>query len=152
MMVYDRPAIKKGSTSYYVLMYSDLVFTILFSIEAALKIFAFGFTPYIKRASNAVDFMIVVISILLQVLSSQAQFLKGLRVLRAFKPVRMLTRSAGMQLVLRSLILSLASIGNVTILMMFMLVRGSHGLLRRCCHSAYMSNRTLTVPISCKAR
>lgn len=43
---------------------------------------------------------------------------QGLRVLRAVKPLRALTRSAGMQLIFKSLTLSLAAMGNVSIVVL----------------------------------
>jgi hypothetical protein len=47
-----------------------------------------------------------------------AALLQALRVLRAIKPLRALTRSAGMQLIFKSLTLSLAAMGNVSIVVM----------------------------------
>lgn len=44
--------------------------------------------------------------------------LQGLRVLRAIKPLRALTRSAGMQQIFKSLTLSLAAMGNVSIVVL----------------------------------
>jgi hypothetical protein len=118
-MVYESPKVVPGTRGYDILKYSDYAFTAVFTIEALMKIVAFNFREYLRKVQNVVDFLIVVISILLIAIeSANVSFLKGLRVLRAFKPVRMLTRSAGMQLVMRSLLLSLASIGNVTFLMM----------------------------------
>ncbi len=43
---------------------------------------------------------------------------QGLRVLRAIKPLRALTRSAGMQQIFKSLTLSLAAMGNVSIVVL----------------------------------
>ncbi|KAA6417024.1 MAG: voltage-gated ion channel superfamily, partial [Trebouxia sp. A1-2] len=64
------------------------------------------------------DFSIVVVSVVvlaLDALLPSVQWLKGLRVLRALKPLRTLTRSPGMMLVFRSVTLSLASMANVSI-------------------------------------
>jgi hypothetical protein len=64
-----------------------------------------------------VDFGIALVSLLalvLQMLTKNAQALMVLRALRAIKPIRMLTRSSGMRIVFRSLVLSLASMGSVT--------------------------------------
>jgi Ion transport protein len=43
---------------------------------------------------------------------------QALRVLRAIKPLRALTRSAGMQLIFKSLTLSLAAMGNVSVVVL----------------------------------
>ncbi len=57
---------------------------------------------YIMVGSNQVDLFIVAISIVVKLLESgELAFFKALRVLRAAKPLRALTRSAGMQLVFR---------------------------------------------------
>ncbi|GMH39581.1 hypothetical protein BSKO_07479 [Bryopsis sp. KO-2023] len=65
---------------------------------------------------DQVDLLIVASSILVIVLeSTHVQFVKGFRVLRAIKPLRALTRSAGMLLVFRSVTLSLAAMANVSI-------------------------------------
>ena len=46
------------------LQWSEVGFTIIFGVEAVLKIFAFTFTSYIKDITNQVDFFILVISVL----------------------------------------------------------------------------------------
>lgn len=111
-LVMDNSSVDPYSTVGKLLRYSDIAFTSVFTVEALAKIIALGFTIYIKRVSNVVDFLIVVTGLLLIAIdTANIKFLKGLRVLRAFKPLRLLTKSAGMQLVMRSLILSLASPG-----------------------------------------
>ena len=64
--------------------------------------------------------------------------LQALRVLRAIKPLRALTRSAGMQLIFKSLTLSLAAMGNVSIVVMLSLLIFSFlGVnVRGCCTRA----------------
>jgi hypothetical protein len=64
---------------------------------------------------------------------------RSLRVLRAIKPLRALTRSAGMQLIFKSVTLSLAAMANVSmVVLMLMLifailgVQLFHGKFRRC--------------------
>lgn len=60
--------------------------------------------------------MIVLSSVSVLVLESlDVNFVKTLRVLRAIKPLRVLTRSAGMLLVFRSVTLSLAAMANVSL-------------------------------------
>jgi hypothetical protein len=52
--------------------------------------------------SNQVDLLIVFVSVLIKLLESGSlKFVRALRILRAIKPLRALTRSAGMQLVFR---------------------------------------------------
>ncbi len=70
--------------------------------------------------------MIVVVSILIMAvepLTSNAGVLMALRVLRALKPLRMLTRSPGMRMVFKSLVQSLAAMANVALFcLMFFLI------------------------------
>ena len=77
-------------------LHSDVTFTALFGIEASLKIFAWGFVPYIKDASNVLDFTIVVSAVLELLLYSQP-WIKVFRALRALRPLRLLSHSEGMR-------------------------------------------------------
>lgn len=70
-----------------------------------------------------VDLVIVASSILVLVLESTSfNYVKGFRVLRAIKPLRALTRSAGMLLVFRSVTLSLKAMANVSIVCLLFFV------------------------------
>jgi len=120
-MIYEHPAIEPGSTEESVLWWIEIVLTSVFGVEVVLKVVAFGFLPYIRRVTNIIDFAIVVTSVLLLALESVADdiaFIKGLRVLRAAKPLRTLTRSKGMMLVFKSLSMSLMSMANVSIIVL----------------------------------
>lgn len=55
--------------------------------------------------------------------STLPQVATALRVMRAFKPLRMLTRSAGMRIVFKSVMLSMAAMANVSLVcVMFFLI------------------------------
>ncbi len=73
-----------------------------------------------------VDFLIVVSSLLeivLMTITSSVGAVSALRVLRAFKPLRLLTRSAGMRLVFKSVTMSLMSMANVSVVcLLFFLI------------------------------
>lgn len=49
---------------------SDLVFTVAFTVEAILKIVAFGFKPYMSYFQNIIDILIVVSSLIMLLLES----------------------------------------------------------------------------------
>lgn len=55
-------------------------------------------------------------AILLLLKGSQLKAIAILRILRAIKPLRTLTKSAGMRLVFKSLTLSLAAMGNLSVI------------------------------------
>ncbi|KAG2448926.1 hypothetical protein HYH02_006274 [Chlamydomonas schloesseri] len=114
----ENPYIVPGSPLDKALVWSNVGFTIIFAIEALLKSFAYTFVAYIKRVTNQVDFLIVVASILeiiLLTITTSVGAVSALRVLRAFKPLRLLTRSAGMRLVFKSVTMSLMSMANVSV-------------------------------------
>ncbi|GLI63280.1 hypothetical protein VaNZ11_006186 [Volvox africanus] len=117
-MALENPFIRPGSPMEKALFWSNVGFTIIFTIEAAIKMFAFTFSAYIKRITNQVDFLIVVTSLLeiiLDTVTDSVDAVSALRALRALKPLRLLTRSAGMRLVFKSVTMSLMSMANVSI-------------------------------------
>eukprot|EP00198_Chlamydomonas_reinhardtii_P001158 XP_001690493.1 voltage-gated Ca2+ channel, alpha subunit [Chlamydomonas reinhardtii] len=114
----ENPYIVPGSPLDQALVWSNVGFTVIFGVEALLKSFAYTFTAYIKRVTNQVDFLIVVssvVEIILLTITTSVGAVSALRVLRAFKPLRLLTRSAGMRLVFKSVTMSLMSMANVSV-------------------------------------
>ena len=108
MMTLERPTLPSESLLGKILQWSDVGFTALFGIEMLVKMTAFTPLQYLKHLPSAVDATIVATSVLtlsLQAVAGKIQFVRALRVLRAIKPLRAITRSAGMQLVLRSILL-----------------------------------------------
>ena len=76
--------------------YTNLIFTCVFVIEAALKIMAFGAFAYFRDRWNAFDFFVVVISVASVVLdfsgTQNLSFMPVLRVLRVVRVVRLIRR------------------------------------------------------------
>jgi len=107
----------------------DLIFTILFTIEALMKITAVGFfhnsipgiDAYIFNGWNMLDFFIVCASLadLAVTLSnsgadtSTLKSLKALRAFRALRPLRVISRNEGLQIVVNTLFSSLPALKNV---------------------------------------
>lgn len=52
---------------------SDVVFTAAFTIEAVLKIIAFGFKPYLSFFQNIIDILIVISSLVMLLLDTMAE-------------------------------------------------------------------------------
>jgi hypothetical protein len=70
-----------------------------------------------------VDALIVVTSLILLALEkSKVEILNSLKVLRAIKPLRALTRSQGMQLIFKSVSLSLAAMANVSMVVLLLML------------------------------
>lgn len=71
-LVMDNPLQDPESGMMIVLKYVDIVFTVLFTIEAMIKIIASGFlfnrlgpiTPYLRNPWNILDFFVVFASLI----------------------------------------------------------------------------------------
>ncbi|KAG2451635.1 hypothetical protein HYH02_003415 [Chlamydomonas schloesseri] len=100
-----------------VMSYTNLIFTIIFGIEALLKIVAFGPLNYLRDGWNAFDFFVVLISIVSVVLdfsnTKNLSFMPVLRVLRVVRVLRLVRTAKGMQKLLATLISSLPALANV---------------------------------------
>jgi len=120
---------------------TELVFTIFFTLECAMKIVAYGFVghprAYIRDPWNWVDFLVVVVGLLAAMQVEALSFLKPARVLR---PLRSLSAVPGIRRLFHTIILSLPGLKDVVLLAIFLLIMfgvlGLHfwsGLLHRSC-------------------
>lgn len=117
----------------------DVIFLIIFVIEAVLKIIAFGFfwnnyegvQPYILNGWNLLDFTVVVISLVDTYYtyishSNSAQDLssiKALRAVRALRPLRMISRNKGLRIAIQALFTSIPAMANVLLIcLLFILI------------------------------
>ena len=108
----------------------DIIFLVIFTIEASLKIIALGFTgaqtAYLSDGWNRLDFVCVVLSFCTLILT----FLPGsigrvMRTARTARPLRMINKNERIQLVFGALYRSLPAILNVAILAFFFVFRAS---------------------------
>ena len=89
-------------------MISDFFFTIVFLIEAVLKIIAIGFffpyDAYLSDAWNKLDFVVVTVSVmgLFGSAGGAGGIGKILRVGRILRPLRMINRNEGMKVIVVS--------------------------------------------------
>ena len=95
----------------------DLVITVIFIVEAGLKIVTFGFVKngkdsYLKSAWNCLDFTIVVISFMEIALSSTEHLstIKTLRIMRLLRPIRLIARNGTLRSAITSLLHSVPKI------------------------------------------
>ena len=111
-LAFERPSL--SDTERSVLDAANLVFTILFTIEMAMKVVALGFlfgpTAYVKNPWNRLDGFLVFISWLTQAFAwadvnggSALDMLRVLRILRTLRPLRAIQRFPSLRLVVRSL-------------------------------------------------
>jgi len=105
-----------------VLRILEIIFTTLFSIEVILKVLAFGWIKYITDGWNLIDITVVVTSIVNLVIESSmksgggGEALESVRVLRltrTLRPLRLISRYAGMKLVVEALIMSMLPLLSV---------------------------------------
>ena len=69
--------------------------------------------PYLKDSTNIIDFICVIFGTLDLFVSRDFSYFKTLRAFRAIKPIRLLAKSDNLNLMIKSLIKSLPSLGNV---------------------------------------
>ena len=117
----------------------DVIFLIIFVIEAVLKIIAFGFfwnnykgvQAYIRNGWNVLDFTVVVVSLVDTYYtyisySDSAQDLssiKALRAVRALRPLRMISKNKGLRIAIQALFTSIPAMANVLLIcMLFILI------------------------------
>ncbi|KAG2495837.1 hypothetical protein HYH03_006076 [Edaphochlamys debaryana] len=100
-----------------VMSYSNLAFTIIFTIEATLKLIGFGPLTYFQDWWNAFDFFVTLVSIASVVLdfasTQNLAFMPVLRVLRVVRVLRLIRGAKGMRKLLRTLFYSLPALANV---------------------------------------
>ena len=108
---------------------ANLVFTALFTIEAFIKIVAFGLimngkTSYLRKTWNQVDFFIVLVSLFEVFLqkSGSLSVIRVFRTLRILRPIRLVTRNQNLQIALTTIIKSLPKILKLQLLTSFFIV------------------------------
>ncbi|KAL3320304.1 hypothetical protein Ciccas_001019 [Cichlidogyrus casuarinus] len=104
----------------------NYVFTLVFTIEMALKVIAHGFfigkQCYVRSGWNMMDGFLVFISLVdlftTMIGSSHKIFgiLRVFRLLRTLKPLRVISRAPGLKLVVQTLLSSLRPIGNIVLI------------------------------------
>ena len=134
----ENPTIEKGSVLYYSLLISDIYFTGFFTLEAMLKIFTFGLIfhkdAYLRVHWNKLDFAIVIVSWIGLLtfrweLGNTFAALRAVRILRALRPLRVISRAAGMKVAVNALIGAIPSVLNVLfVCVLFWLIFGILGM------------------------
>ena len=114
----DSPSVDPTSRLREVLDMCDLVFTIIFTCELLVKVLAMGFIlhpgSYMRNSWNILDFVIVASSLVSLIFNSESlSIMKSFRLMRALRPLRMVSRMKGMQVVVTCLIKSMPAVINV---------------------------------------
>lgn len=101
----------------------EIVFTLLFGIEAIIKSielgFLFGPNAYLQDWWNVLDFIVVISSVIsVSITSINVGYLRSFRLLRSLRPLRVINRFEGLKLVINALFMSAGAIFNVMIILL----------------------------------
>ncbi|XP_051742630.1 voltage-dependent T-type calcium channel subunit alpha-1H isoform X3 [Ctenopharyngodon idella] len=111
------------------LKYCNYVFTVIFIIEALLKLVAFGFRRFFKDRWNQLDLAIVLLSIMgitLEEIKMNAALpinptiIRIMRVLRIARVLKLLKMATGMRALLDTVMQALPQVGNLGLLFMLL--------------------------------
>jgi voltage-dependent calcium channel T type alpha-1G len=109
--------------------------TTVFTLEALLKIIAFGFAncgsrSYIRSLWNQLDFIIVVISLISLVLpTNNLSSIKVVRLMKVLRPLRVISKNEGLKISIKALGVALPGIIDViVVLFIFIFICGVIGV------------------------
>ena len=122
----DRPSLDPESRLARSIRIMDYIFTAAFTIEALLKIIAWGFAcssknAYIRNGWNVLDLIVVSVGYVLIILEQTGAggdniaMLRVLRTLRALRPLRAASRYEGLKAVVNALFAVLPAMVNVAL-------------------------------------
>ena len=83
-----------------ILRWTNMVFAVLFAVEMLIKWLALGLRYYFSSVWTALDFVIVMVSLIsiaVEDTASNLSALRSLRTLRALRPLRAISRWQGMK-------------------------------------------------------
>jgi len=113
----------------------DILFTIIFTLEMAMKLVAYGLyfgddSAYLRDAWNCMDGFIVVIGIVGKALEGQnLGWVRALRTMRVLRPLRVISRVPELKVVVNALFNSLPGLANVLLVsLLFWLLFGILGM------------------------
>ena len=112
--------IANGSWRNTLIEQSEVVFTVVFSIECLLKVFGMGFTgqkSYLKDRWNWLDFLVVITSWLSYVPSIPN--VSVLRTFRVLRPLKSISTNPGLQSLVISILNSIPQLVGVLVLLFF---------------------------------
>ena len=132
MLAWDLPLNEPGSLTVQIIETVNTTFSLIFMIEAIMKIIAYGFLlngdqSYLKTSWNVLDFLIVVLSIIELIAtfktyiggdsgSTDTSIFKVVRMVKVLKPLRSINKFPGLKIVIESLLRSIPGISNVLLI------------------------------------
>jgi hypothetical protein len=106
--------------------YINYGFSVIFALEAILKIISFGFKAYVRDRGNIFDFLIVILTIVTSIISitmeldfgASTTFIRALRMSRIFKFIQ---KSKQIKVIFETLIVTIPAITNIGGLLLLLL-------------------------------
>merc|ERR1719506_405054 len=133
-MAFENPKDNPGDTKAVAMGYMNLVLTVIFTIEMLLKKIAFGAVigkvtengPYWRKPWNILDGGVVIIAVIDTLgIGQEYSAIKTLRVLRALRPLRVISRNQNLKLVVNTLFKSVPELCNLLVVAgLFLLIIG----------------------------
>eukprot|EP00927_Polykrikos_kofoidii_P085372 TRINITY_DN9275_c0_g3_i1.p1 TRINITY_DN9275_c0_g3~~TRINITY_DN9275_c0_g3_i1.p1 ORF type:complete len:1882 (-),score=349.70 TRINITY_DN9275_c0_g3_i1:200-5845(-) len=116
-MAIDTPLADPKNGLIRCIRFADDVFAVIFIIEMALKLVAYGFAwgpqAYLKNSWNWLDGIVVTVSIVSFITKDGPGFLKTLRILRAFRPLRVISRNENLKVVVATVFSAIPDLGTL---------------------------------------
>jgi hypothetical protein len=126
-MAIGNPLLDPEDTFTVMLKAMDKFFAVVFIFEMVLKLVAHGLVygpnTYLHNSWNWIDGIVVIVSIIDMTSDSSAGFLKTLRILRAFRPLRVISRNENLKVVVTTIGEALPELAMyLTVFMLFLLI------------------------------
>lgn len=135
LMAVSNPLNDPGSSQEQAVYWLNFFFTIIFTAELIVKVVAYGFImgrgTYLRNPWNNLDILIVTICLLefLPSTGGNLSVMKMLRILRALRPLRLISRNKNLKLVVNTLFKSVPELCNLLIVgSLFFLIFGLFGV------------------------
>ncbi|XP_072945832.1 muscle calcium channel subunit alpha-1-like [Epargyreus clarus] len=107
----------------------EWIFMAIFTAECVMKIIAYGFAfhpgAYLRNTWNSLDFTIVTIGIVSQILqniSKDTVDVKALRAFRVLRPLRLVSGVPSLQIVLNSILKAMVPLFHIAFLVLFVII------------------------------
>jgi len=107
----------------------EIIFTVIFTAECIMRIIALGFifhpTAYLRNSWNILDFTIVMIGMIseiLAILQIEGFDVKALRAFRVLRPLRLISGVPSLQIVMNAILMAIIPLINIALLVLFVII------------------------------
>merc|ERR1719204_1481362 len=107
----------------------EIIFTVIFTAECIMRIIALGFifhpTAYLRNSWNILDFTIVMIGMIseiLAILQIEGFDVKALRAFRVLRPLRLISGVPSLQIVMNAILMAIIPLMNIALLVLFVII------------------------------